>query len=301
MTALEEIADAERPVMCDAAQRLGLDTAGSRLVSASSRLIWHLPVDEAALTITRPGSKTADDIDAEVAVVRAATAGGVRTPPLLAEPAELAGSRFALPYRWIDGRAFESMDWPAGVAESAKLAQCDPERVRQLSWSAEWPDPAWEVVLGPQLLTAFTEHVRHAAQVVADLLSSSIPVLCHGDLQPANFLVDEAGDPWLIDLEYACLAPPCWDAAKLTILADRFGSPATVDDLHCAWGELSQRDLASCVIAQEVQIVCWLLRMARPGDPHVQEESQARANTLTRRHRRWRHLRASTESSKSAT
>ena len=43
-------------------------------------------------------------------------------------------------------------------------------------------------------------------------------VLCHGDVQPANIIVDPAGEPWLIDFEYACLAPREWDPAKLVIL-----------------------------------------------------------------------------------
>ncbi|GAA3249465.1 hypothetical protein GCM10017691_60560 [Pseudonocardia petroleophila] len=290
MTALDNIADVERPVMHDAAQQLGLDTTGSRLISASSRLIWHLPVDRVALTITRPGSKTADDIGAEVAAVRSASAGGVRTPPLLAEPIELADSRFALPYRWIDGRAFESTDWPAGVVEAAKLARCDPEGLRRLRWPTDWPDPAWEPLLGQPLFTEISGRVHQAEQAVDDLLRVDNLVLCHGDLQPANFLVDEAGDPWLVDLEYACLTPPGWDAAKIILLADRFGDPASYDDLLRAWGELNPRDLASCVLAQEVQIVCWLLRMARAGGSRVEEESRARAKTLTNRHRRWRHL-----------
>lgn len=290
MTALDEIADAERPVMRDAAGRLGLDTSGSRLVSASSRLIWHLPVDQVALTITRPGSKTADDIGAEVAAVRSATAGGVRTPPLVTEPAELADSRFALPYRWIDGRAFESMDWLAGVEEAAKLAECDPEGLRRLSWPTDWPDPAWEALLGPPLFAELSGHIGHAEQVVNDLLRAGNLDLCHGDLQRANFIVNEAGDPWLIDLEYACLAPPGWDAAKIIVLTDRFGDPTNYGDLLRIWGEPNRRNLASCVLAQEVLIVCWLLRMACAGGSHIEDESRARTATLTNRHRPWQHL-----------
>lgn len=290
MTALEDIADAERANMLDAASRLGLDASGSRLVSASSRLIWHLPVDQIALTITRPSSKTAEDIDAEVAAVRAATAAGVRTPPLLAEPTKLPNSRFALPYRWIVGRAFQSADWPAGVAEAAKLARCEPEGLRLLSWPTDWPDPAWRTVLGQQLFARLSDHVRHAGQTVDNLVSRDNLVLCHGDLQPANFLIDDAGDPWLIDLEYACLAPPSWDAAKLTILADRFGSPANVGDLLCAWLAPNQRDVVPCVFAHEVQMVCWLLCMARSDNPHAEEESRVRAQTLTDRQRGWQHL-----------
>ena len=44
----------------------------------------------------------------------------------------------------------------------------------------------------------------------------------HCDLQPANFLIDNQGRAWLIDFEYASLAPPGWDPAKLLILSRRF-------------------------------------------------------------------------------
>lgn len=292
MTALDDVADIERPAMRDAARRLGLNASDAGLVSASSRLIWHLPVDQVALTITRSGSKTADDIRAEVAAVRSATAGGVRTPPLLSAPAELVDSRFALPYRWVDGRAFKSTDWPAGVAEAAKLAGCAPKGLRRMSWPTDWPDPAWELLLGQRLFAELGGHARHADRLVQDLLKADDLVPCHGDLQPANVLVDEAGDPWLIDLEYACLAPASWDAAKIVILADRFGNPSSHDNLLRAWGEPSERDLPYCVFAQEVQLVCWLLRMADSEDSHstVAVESRARAKTLMSRHGRWRHL-----------
>lgn len=292
MTALDDIADVERPVMHDAAQPLGLDTSGSRLVSASSRLIWHLPVDQVALAITRPGSKTTDDIAAEVAAVRSVTAGGVRTPPLLAEPIELAHSCFALPYRWVDGRAFESADWPAGVAEVAKLARCHPEGLRLLAWPTNWPDPAWKTVLGRTLFAEFSVHVHHAKQALSNLLSRHNPVLCHGDVQPANFLMDQTNNPWLIDLEHACLAPPGWDAAKIVLLSNRFGDPASPAVILDSWPSASAHCLETQTKAQEIQIVSWLLEMTGHGTLGAGQEARFRAVSLADPRRHWRHLTA---------
>lgn len=61
----------------------------------------------------------------------------------------------------------------------------------------------------------------------------------HPDLQPANVLCDDAG-AWLLDMEYAALAPREWDPTKLVILARRFGDPPDVDDLLDVWTRLDR-------------------------------------------------------------
>ena len=90
-------------------------------------------------------------------------------------------------------------------------------------------------------------------------------MLCHGDLQPANILVDEYGGPWLIDLEYARLAPAEWDPAKLVVLSNRFGDPVRTDRCLTAWPELDRSRLQSCALVQETQSVAWLTQMALDG------------------------------------
>lgn len=289
MTALDDIADVQRPSMRDAARQLGFETSGARLVSASSRLIWHLPKDQVALTITRPGSKTADDIQAEVAAVRSATASGVHTPSLFAQPAELSGSRFALPYHWIFGRPFRSEDWPVVLAEVAKLARSQTAGLPQLSLPVSWPDPAWVAVLGQQLYADLSGRIAHVTQKLRNLLGKNNLVLCHGDLHPSNFLVTEAGDPWIIDLEHSRLAPPEWDAAKLIILSSRFGEPTPSDSLKHSWEQLDGDSLRRCVSIQETQIVAWLLEMTLGGRPDAATECRLRAASLSDG-RRWHHL-----------
>lgn len=280
----------ERAAMLQAAGQFDLDPVDARLVSATSRLIWHLPADRIALTITRPGSKTAAVVDAEAAAVDAATAAGVRTPALLASPISLPDDQFALAFRWIDGRPLAAADWPPASAEAAKLAGARPDALRALSWPASWPDPSWKEVLGSHLFSELSEHVLCAEETLRDLLSSNNLVLCHGDLQPANILVDIHRDPWLIDLEYACLAPFEWDPAKLVVLSSRFGDPLAIDRCLGAWPELDRTRLRSCVLVQEAQIVAWLTQMALSGAHGAADESRERAGGLREAARRWRHL-----------
>lgn len=277
--------------MLHAADQFGLDPVDARLVSASSRLIWHLPSDRVALTITRLGSKTAGAISAEAAAVHAARAAGVRTPALLAAPLALADDQFALTFRWIDGRPLTTADWPAASAEAAKLARARPDGLRALSWPANWPDPSWRAVLGSHLFAELTEHVLLAERALRDFLSAGELVLCHGDLQPANILVDEKGDPWIIDLEYACLAPIEWDPAKVVVLSNRFGDPPATECCLTAWPELDSRRLQGCASIQEIQIVAWLIQMALGGTRGAASASRARAGSLRHATRRWQHLR----------
>ncbi len=116
-------------------------------------------------------------------------------------------------------------------------------------------------------------------------------VLCHGDVQPANIIVDPAGEPWLIDFEYACLAPREWDPAKLVILSRRFGDPAGVDDVLAAWPSLDHARLAECIRAQETLLVAWLVRMSLSGTSGAAAEARRRAGSLDEPAAQWRHLR----------
>ena len=93
--------DAERDAMAAAARLLDFDPAGARLVSASSRLIWHLPVPAVALTISRPATKNRADLEAETNAMCAATTIGVRTPALRGGPTAIPGGRWAFAADWI--------------------------------------------------------------------------------------------------------------------------------------------------------------------------------------------------------
>lgn len=276
--------------MLEAARRVGLDPDGARLASSSSRIIWHLPASGAALAISRPGTKSHRDVASEASAIRAATSAGVRTPRLLADPIRLDGSRYALTYDWIDGRHLRPEDWPAVGREAARLAHAPSDGLPVLRWPAEMPDPEWASVLGADLYSVLVNRCGLASASLDALATTGNLVLCHGDLQPANVLVDRSGIPWLIDLEYACLAPREWDPTKLIILAHRFGDPADIDEVLTAWPDLDPARIELCTSAQETLIVAWLARMAVQGTSRATAEARRRARTLCGDRLPWCHL-----------
>jgi Ser/Thr protein kinase RdoA (MazF antagonist) len=283
--------DAEQAAMIDAAERLDLRPSGARLVSSSSRLIWHLPSSGCALMLSRPGAKTGGAVASECAAIRAAAAAGVRTPRLIAGPIPLPDRRHAMACEWVDGRRPTVRDWPTVAAEAARLASAPAAALPALQWPAGGPDARSLAVLGEQLAPAFIEHARAASDSITSLVRSSGLVLAHGDLQPANVLIDRDDRAWLIDLEYACQAPREWDPAKLLILSRRFADPHDLNQLLTTWDGLDAARLKQCVAAQEVLLVGWLARMAAEGTAEAGEEARRRAASLADRRARWQHLR----------
>ncbi|WP_219417622.1 phosphotransferase [Pseudonocardia nigra] len=276
--------------MTDAAERLGLEHTGARMISSSSRMIWHLPRSGSALTLTRPGAKTSAAVASEAAAIHAAVAAGVRTPRLIAGPITLHEHRHAMACEWVTGRRPARKDWPAIVAETARLATASTERVLELRWPPDVPDARSLAVLGERLAANFVSRCRAASDALGSLVRPGGVVLSHGDLQPGNVLIDPDDQAWLIDLEYACSAPREWDPAKLLILSRRFADPPDVDQLLTAWGDLDAVRLEQCVAAQEVLLVGWLARMAVEGTAGAGAEARRRAASLTERRAAWRHL-----------
>jgi hypothetical protein len=281
--------DTEHEAMTAAARLLDLDPAGARLISASSRLIWHLPGLGVALTISRPGTKTDKDVAAETAAMRAATAAGVRTPGLRGGPVSLPAERWAFAADWIIGQRPSPTDWPAIAAAAAKLADASTACIRPFAWPDDLDDPQIGDILGGELHADLIDRTAAAARTFDELMTAQPPVLAHTDLQPANVLCDEAG-AWLLDLEYAALTPREWDPAKLVILARRFGDPLNADELLASWAELDHGRLRRCVAAQEVLLVVWLARMAARGTAGADGEARHRAANLDIPHVRWHHL-----------
>ena len=268
---------------------LGLDPAGAQLISASSRWIWHLPRVGAALLVTRPGTKDRDALDHELNATAAARSAGVRAPALIAGPAQSEES-FAFAVEWIDAVQFTSDAWPAIAGQLALLADADTTGIPPLAWPAGWPRTEWQDVLGAQLASDLADRCAASGKALRDLLGGEL-VLAHGDVQPANVLVDSTGSPWLVDFEYTRRAPREWDPAKLSILTRRFGDPAHADELLRAWPALEPDRLVACVAAQETQIVAWLADMALTGTDGAAAEARHRAQTLIDPASRWRHLR----------
>lgn len=279
----------EHDAMLEAARLLDLDPSGANLVSSSSRLIWHLPAAAVALTISRPGTKTRADVDAETAAMRAAASAGVRTPRLRRGPAPVQHDRWAFAADWIDGRRPEPDDWPAIARTAAQLATAPTAGLRPFSWPDELDDPRIGDVLGADLHAELLDRSAAAEREFTELVASGPLVLAHTDLQPANALRDGAG-AWLLDMEYASLAPREWDPAKLVILARRFGEPRLVDELLDAWGVVDNPRLRRCVGVQELLLVAWLARMAAYGQARTAGEARHRAASLGTEEIRWYHL-----------
>jgi len=286
----ESPSDSDRQAMLSAAEMLGLDPQGAVLVSASSRLIWHLPTPNVAVTISRCGMKSLASVTAETAAIRAATAAGVRTPRLRGGPLVLANDRFALATDWLAGRTPTAVDWPAITAAAAQLTKASPVDVPILAWPTADAAPNIAEFLGEPLAEEFAQRCIAAARSIESLLEGDALVLAHGDLQPANVLCDADGQAWLLDMEYARLAPREWDPAKIAILARRFGDPPDSTKLLSAWAGLDARRLARCIAAQEALLVFWLVRMAARGTAGAALESRHRAATLEQPDARWGHL-----------
>lgn len=283
--------DSDRQAVLAVAEVLDLNSLGAVLVSASSRLIWHLPASNAALTISRPGMKSLASVTAEAAAIRAAAAAGVRTPGLRGGPVAIANDRFALATEWLTGRTPTTADWPAIASAAARLAEASPVGVPVLAWPAADTAPNIAEILGEPLAADFADRCVAAGRSIKTLLDGAPPVLAHGDLQPANVLCDAYGQAWLLDMEYARLAPREWDPAKVVILARRFGDPLASAKLHNAWPGLDARRLTQCVATQEVLLVLWLVRMAAHGTAGAALEAQHRAATFDQMAAGWEHLR----------
>lgn len=279
----------EHAAMVAAAQLLDVDATGAELISGSSRMIWHLPAAALALTISRPGTKTLDDVTAETNAMRAATAAGVRTPALRAGPVAVPADRWAFATNWIDGRRPTSADWPAVAAAAARLAGAPIDGLRPLAWPDGLDDPRIVDMLGQGLHAELIARSTAAELTYRELFGNCSPVLAHTDLQPANALCNDSGT-WLIDMEFAAQAPREWDPAKLVILANRFGDPVDPTPLLKFWNPIDKDQLRLCAEVQEVLIVAWLGRMATTGPAEVRRETVRRAATLSDRTSSWMHL-----------
>jgi Ser/Thr protein kinase RdoA (MazF antagonist) len=278
----------EREAMRAAAAALHLDPRNARLVSSSSRMMWHLPGAGAALAISRAGNKSLADVMAEASAVAAAGEAGVRTPALLAAPLEIDGPRHVLAFRWLDGRPLGPHEWRSAAVEAAKLAVANPSAFRPLAWPAAWPRPQWLTILGDELFEKLAGCCYAASIAFSKLQGNLVPAHC--DLQPANYLIDGQGRAWLIDFEYASLAPPGWDPAKLVILSRRFHDPAGCDDLLSVWPDSTTVNIDAIAEVQEVLLVAWLANMTLNDAPAAELETRARVASLGTPDR-WRHLR----------
>jgi aminoglycoside phosphotransferase (APT) family kinase protein len=284
-----DVPPGEFEIMQRAAAQMSLDPSGARLVSQAARLIWHLPRLAIALTITRAYARTETQLLGETRAVEAAIEAGVRTPPVLAGPTALAHDRYALAFRWVEGQ--RGVAWPQLAEQAALLRNASTSGLPTLRMSIDVPRAQWAEVLGPLLAEKFAVAWDESEQNYERLTSDSQLVVSHGDLHPANVLVDRRSAAWLIDFEYASCAPAEWDPSKLLILSRRFRDPFRVGPLLRAWPQLDPERLAACASIQEALIVGWLVEMAHRGTAEAAGEARRRAQGLGgAAGPTWRHL-----------
>ncbi|MFE9966411.1 phosphotransferase [Streptomyces sp. NPDC005525] len=271
-----------------AARASGLSTGGLRLVSSSSRLVWHAPDANAAITVTRPGTKTLDQVAHETRAIGAFADAGVRTPRLLNGPIRVPGRRFAFLTEWVDNAPPPSREraWTLMAEQASLVAGAATEGIQPVHMPAV-AQSTWRELMGPDEGERFSVRWDDARSAIANQMDSGQRVVAHDDLHPGNALIDASGRCWLVDLEYACIAPPEWDLAALLVLHRRFGDPRNLDALLTYWPSHDPERLAACVTAREILVVGRLLLMRTPN---AIDEGKRRARGLFGDGPPWRHL-----------
>lgn len=266
----------------------GLPSDGLRLVSSTSRLIWHCPDGNAAITVTRPSSRTYDQVAFEIRMIDVLRETGVRTPHVLGGPFHLPGQRLGHVTEWITHvpPRTPEIGWHLVAEQASRVASANPEGIDPL-FMPDVSDTTWDDLLGRDLSARFAERWNSERNTLTALLSGGDLVVSHGDLHPGNALIDSAGLCWLIDLERVSLVPSEWDHAILTILAKRFGDPTNLDELLAYWPPADPERLAACIRVREIIIVGGLLRQ---GHTQAVEEAVRRLHGVLGQGPPWQHL-----------
>lgn len=102
-------------------------------------------------------------------------------------------------------------------------------------------------------------------------------VLCHGDVHPGNVLMSGAG-PLLVDWDLLCVAPPAWDHAMLTTLADRWGGdPRAYAAFADGYGRSFADDPLTRALGELRNVAATLMRVrAGRHDPAAAAEAEHR-------------------------
>ena len=205
-----------------------------RLTGGASRETWRAVVDGRTVIAQRQAAGSERDMRSEAAVLRAADAGGVPTPTVLAceEAADgvvtlvtsfVAGETIArrllrddayqTARRRLAGQIGRAMARLHAIEPSAAPALEGPDELavyrEQLDATAE-PHPAFELAL-----RWLDEHRPPDTE----------RCIVHGDFRLGNLIVDDGGLAAVIDWELAHLGHPLQDLGWVCVPAWRFGSP----------------------------------------------------------------------------
>ncbi|WP_030226341.1 phosphotransferase family protein [Actinoalloteichus caeruleus] len=136
--------------------------------------------------------------------------------------------------------------------------------------------------LDEQDLDYLRGRVHQARADWADLDFALPTGVVHGDANTGNAVVDGAGRPLLLDLEYAATGPREWDLLQTALFADRFGwhTEAEYRAFSDAYGYDIRRWPGYQRLAdiREVLMTCWL--SARADDEWAAGELRKRLRAL---------------------
>lgn len=167
----------------------------------------------------------------EVAFQRSLAAAGFPTIEVLAHGVVDGRPYIVMPF--VHGRPFVDLDSPREMLGAFKrvpdaladvmveLHRVDPDRVVAALPSNGRADDVESILnaIG-QLVSAHDPAVAGAFERLCSSRPSGGLVVCHGDLHPANLLVDERDRLLLLDWEVAVLAPREYDVARTQLMLE---------------------------------------------------------------------------------
>jgi prepilin-type processing-associated H-X9-DG protein len=255
----------------------GRVTESGRIGSGASRVIWRVVVDRHPYVVRvdtgdGPVAGTPLDLAREAAVYAALDGRGLPVPALHA----VAPDGRALLMAHADGAD------ALAIADDDERAAVGDDYLRCLARLHQLPvDELALDRLGPttdlELWTAI--HAERAAPyagpwsafalewLAANLPPIALPVLCHGDAGPGNFLYADGRVTALLDWEFAHLGDPHDDLAWVTVRNHLLGRPMDVPTAFDAWRGATGR--AIDVDLLERYRVFVLVRMAISCDATV--------------------------------
>jgi aminoglycoside phosphotransferase (APT) family kinase protein len=172
----------------------------------------------------------------ELAVQRAAHAAGVDTPMVHLEGREGGplGGAWAVMDLATGRPLLADLDGAAAIRELPTLLRRLPGQLADTTISVHRIDPSTvkdEVrAVAPDTPLTVEELWYHLHSVVAGALRTDLErlwdarpaevdvVVCHGDLHPLNFLIDDDGAVTVLDWTAAAIAPPAYDVAFTWLL-----------------------------------------------------------------------------------
>jgi aminoglycoside phosphotransferase (APT) family kinase protein len=211
-----------------------------RLSGGASRETWRFLADGVPRIVQRQRAGDERDMMSEAEVVRAAAAGGVPVPRLLAAEREPDGASFMV-LEAIDGETIArkiQRDDAYAVAREHLVADLGAAlaRIHSLD-TTELPglEQTDQVAYYSTVLETLG-YPHPVLELVRNWLIDHRPdmsasTLVHGDFRLGNVIVGERGLNAVIDWELAHIGDPMEDLGWLCVKAWRFGGPAPVAGL----------------------------------------------------------------------